>query len=68
MADQLGVSTRVHSSEVAWKVYEKHGFEIVRELDVDLDEWAPVPRAEQGEGAKWGHYVCWYMKRFPEKE
>ena len=66
-ADELGVFTWVHSSEMAWKAYEKAGFEVQGTLDLDLDEWAPRPPPveEEGEGAKWGRYVCRYMKRLP---
>ncbi|KAK3322858.1 acyl-CoA N-acyltransferase [Apodospora peruviana] len=52
----------VHSSAGAWKAYEKAGFEVVRTLDVDLDEYAPVPAPEDRyEGGKWGRYVFRYM-------
>lgn len=55
----------VHSSEHAWKFYEKNGFDVVGELDIHLDERAP--RLPDGElGKAWGHYVCRYMKRVPK--
>jgi GNAT superfamily N-acetyltransferase len=60
MADEHGVFMWVHSSEAAWRAYEKAGFAIVRMLEVDLDEWAPVSPPE---GGKWGRYVIRYMKR-----
>lgn len=65
-ADRLGLFTWVHSSEEAWRFYAKRGFEVVGELDLDLDEWALRPPERDGEGdAKWGHYVLRYMKRLP---
>jgi GNAT superfamily N-acetyltransferase len=67
MADKAGVFIWVHSSEAAWKTYEKHGFEVVETLDVNLDDWAPAPPPNEGDGAVWGHYVFRYMKRFPKQ-
>jgi len=67
LADRFGVYMWVHSSEAAWRAYSKHGFEIVGTLDVDLDDWAPGPPPDEGEGAMWGHYVFRYMKRMPKK-
>ncbi|RDW88379.1 hypothetical protein BP6252_00411 [Coleophoma cylindrospora] len=67
VADKSGVFTWVHSSESAWKTYEKAGFEVIGCLDIDLDAWAPAPPpAEEGSGAVWGHYVLRYMKRLPQ--
>jgi ribosomal protein S18 acetylase RimI-like enzyme len=69
IADKFGVFAWVHSSddEAAWKLYQKHGFEIAGILDVDLDEYAPAPPPiEEGEGAVWGRYVFRYMKRLPK--
>ncbi|KAG5975144.1 hypothetical protein E4U55_007838 [Claviceps digitariae] len=56
----------VHSSEPAWQMYERSGFQVVRVLDVDLDEYAPgPPPPSEGPGARWGHYVFRYMKYLP---
>lgn len=67
VADKSGVFTWVHSSEGAWKMYEKAGFDVIGSLDINLDDWAPAPApAEEGEGAIWGHYVLRYMKRLPK--
>jgi GNAT superfamily N-acetyltransferase len=66
MADKAGVFMWVHSSEAAWNTYEKHGFKVAETLDVNLDDWAPAPPPDEGEGALWGHYVFRYMKRFPK--
>lgn len=69
IADRLGLFIWVHSSEDAWMFYRRHGFEVIGELDIDLDEWAPQPPPkEEGEDAKWGHYVLRYMKRLSVKE
>jgi GNAT superfamily N-acetyltransferase len=65
--DEKGVFAWVHSSEGAWGMYEKCGFQIVEKLDIDLDEYAPVPPPDEGPDAKWGHYVFQYMKYFPRK-
>jgi GNAT superfamily N-acetyltransferase len=59
-ADSHGVYMWVHSSEGAFRVYEKNGFETVGTLDVDMDGHAPAPPPE---GGKWGHYLIRYMKR-----
>ncbi|PHH83368.1 hypothetical protein CDD83_3001 [Cordyceps sp. RAO-2017] len=55
----------VHSSEPAWGMYQKSGFETVRSLDIDLDEYAPAPPPGEGPDARWGHYVFRYMKYLP---
>ncbi|KAI1081554.1 hypothetical protein F5B20DRAFT_536494 [Whalleya microplaca] len=75
LADGLGLDIHVHSSHQAYAAYKKFGFETVKELGIDLDEYAPrPPRAprdgddgdevmgEKGSG-KWGKYVIRYMKR-----
>ena len=67
VCDQLGIFAWVHSSELAWKMYEKRGFRTVRELDCDLDEYAPGPPPDEGPDAKWGHYVLRYMKYEPKR-
>ena len=73
IADKLGLTIWVHSSHQAYEAYKKFGFEVVRELDLDLDEWAPRrPREDEevmgdkGSG-KWGRYIIRYMKRDPKK-
>jgi GNAT superfamily N-acetyltransferase len=60
LADERGVFMWVHSSEAAWRAYTRAGFAVVRTLEVDLDEWAPVGPPE---GGKWGQYIIRYMKR-----
>ncbi|KAI9897299.1 hypothetical protein N3K66_008321 [Trichothecium roseum] len=60
-----------HSSEPAWRLYERCGFRVARRLDVDLDEYAPAswpapPGEEKGSGAGWGRYVFRYMKYVPD--
>jgi GNAT superfamily N-acetyltransferase len=67
VADEAGVYIWVHSSDnrPAVRAYQKHGFEVVGTLDVDLDEYSPAPPPGEGEGQLWGHYVFRYMKRLP---
>lgn len=67
ICDQKGVFAWVHSSEPAWRIYEKAGFQVIRSLDVDLDEYAPCPPPDEGPDARWGHYVFRYMKYFGAK-
>lgn len=67
ICDETGVFAWVHSSE-AWKIYEKAGFQVIRCLDVDLDEYAPCPPPNEGPDAQWGHYVFRYMKYFGSKD
>ena len=55
----------VHSSESACKVYRKCGFQVVRSLDINLDDYAPQPPPGEGPDARWGHYVFRYMKYLP---
>ncbi|KAI0841257.1 acyl-CoA N-acyltransferase [Hypoxylon sp. FL0890] len=73
IADDLGLSIWVHSSHQAYEAYKKFGFETVRELDIDLDEYAPrgpedgePVMGEKGSG-RWGRYIIRYMKRIPRK-
>ncbi|KAI1806813.1 acyl-CoA N-acyltransferase [Daldinia bambusicola] len=60
IADNLGFSVWVHSSHQAYEAYKKFGFEVTRELDIDLDEYAPRGPTEEehvmGEkgSGKWG--------------
>lgn len=81
IADHLDIFTWVHASDQSWKAYAKSGFDVVKELDVDLDEYAPAPPGRDiverlkgtigtGEGVteeNWGHYVIRYMKRMPKR-
>ncbi|KAG5952398.1 hypothetical protein E4U53_000962 [Claviceps sorghi] len=57
ICDDKHVFGWVHWSEGAWKMYERGGFQVVRVLDVDLDEYAPAPAPapnEEGPGGKMG--------------
>jgi GNAT superfamily N-acetyltransferase len=66
IADRHSVYTWVHSSDGAWRVFQKHGFETIYTLDVDLDEYAPFPPVEgRGIDGRWGQYIFRYMKRLP---
>jgi GNAT superfamily N-acetyltransferase len=77
IADRLGIFTWVHSSDQAWRAYARFGFEVVKELTVDLDEYAPsapgrrwadrlVSTAEGVTVENWGRYTIRYMKRLPK--
>lgn len=57
----------VHSSEPAHGVYAKMGFETVRSLAINLDEYAPCSPPNEGPDARWGHYAFRYMKYMPRK-
>ncbi|KAK0614652.1 acyl-CoA N-acyltransferase [Immersiella caudata] len=62
LADKHKSYAWVHSSAGAWRAYANAGFKVVRVLDVDLDEYAPVSApVERYPGGKWGHYVFRYM-------
>ncbi|KHO01048.1 Acyl-CoA N-acyltransferase [Metarhizium album ARSEF 1941] len=67
ICNRHGAFAWVHSSEPAWPLYEKCGFQTIRSLDIDLDEYAPAPPPNEGPDAKWGHYVFRYMKYFGSK-
>ncbi|KAI0108453.1 acyl-CoA N-acyltransferase [Daldinia grandis] len=73
IADDLGLSIWVHSSHQAYEAYKKSGFETMRELKIDLDEYAPrgpvegeEVMGEKGSG-RWGRYIIRYMRRIPKK-
>ncbi|KAJ3490522.1 hypothetical protein NLG97_g5763 [Lecanicillium saksenae] len=68
ICDDNSVFAWVHSSDPAWGMYQKSGFEVIRSLDIDLDEYAPCKPPGEGEDAKWGHYVFRYMKYFPKTQ
>lgn len=68
ICDQTGCFAWVHSSEPAWPIYAKAGFQVIRSLDVDLDAYAPCPPPDEGPDAKWGHYVFRYMKYYGSKD
>jgi GNAT superfamily N-acetyltransferase len=59
-ADEARVFAWARSSEAAWRVYARAGFVVVKELGMELDEWAAEGR-EGGEA--WGRYVVRYMRR-----
>ncbi|MCJ1400775.1 hypothetical protein MMC11_003983 [Xylographa trunciseda] len=65
IADTNSVFCWLHSSESAFKFYQKEGFEVVGTLEVDLDEFAPGPPDKDLGDGKWGLYVFRYMKRLP---
>ncbi len=65
ICEKEGIFAWVSSSQPAWLMYQKSGFEVVRELDVDLDEYAPCSPPSEGNNSKWGHYTFRYMKYLP---
>jgi predicted N-acetyltransferase YhbS len=65
--DEHGVFAWVHSSEPAHGMYAKLGFDTMRSLDINLDDYAPCPPPNEGPDATWGHYVFRYMKYLPRK-
>ncbi|KAK3641171.1 hypothetical protein LTR56_011411 [Elasticomyces elasticus] len=60
VADKAGAFSWVHSSEGGWRFYEKHGFEEVDRLTVDLDDWAVRSSEKQ---KRWGEYTWRYGVR-----
>jgi N-acetylglutamate synthase-like GNAT family acetyltransferase len=66
-ADADGVPVWVHTSEAAPPLFSKAGFEVVKTLTLDLDEWATKKRVVDGEEKKWGKYTFRYMVRQPRK-
>lgn len=72
LADRVGASCWVHSSEAGWALFSRHGFEEVERLTVDLDEWAVGPPppgmgVEVDSMRKWGTYTFRYGVRQPVK-
>ncbi|KAF2728136.1 acyl-CoA N-acyltransferase [Polyplosphaeria fusca] len=71
VADRLGLFTWVQASEAAYGLLAKQGFEVVAELKLDLDEWAPRPPTHEdieNEGGEWGQYMLRSMKRLPKQQ
>ncbi len=71
-ADADNVFCWVSSSASAWTFYAREGFEVIGDLDVDLDDYTPQPPDEVQGGEigsdrerKWGRYIWRYMKRLP---
>ncbi|KAI0383323.1 hypothetical protein F5Y04DRAFT_251050 [Hypomontagnella monticulosa] len=73
IADDLGIPIWVHSSHQAYEAYRKFGFETMRELDIDLDEYSPrgpkdgEPVMGNKRNGQWGRYIIRYMKRTPKR-
>jgi GNAT superfamily N-acetyltransferase len=69
MAENDGVFAWVHSSDSAYRAYKACGFEVARQLVVDLDDYAEGGAIAQGpgEGGKWGIYTFRYMVYKPER-
>jgi len=63
-ADRLAIWIWVHSSQGAKTTYESAGFEPVGKLEIDLDEWAPIPPPPEHDhdgSGKWGIYTLTYL-------
>jgi ribosomal protein S18 acetylase RimI-like enzyme len=43
-ADEDGVKVWIHASEAAYELVRKHGFKVIEELPINLDEWATKVR------------------------
>ena len=67
-ADDDGVYCWVHASEAGHKAFAKQGFKEVGRLEVNLDDFAPAPCAEEGRDGQWGRYIFRYMKRVPQSQ
>lgn len=63
LADESGLPIFLQASPYGYPIYNKHGFETVQYLDVDLRKWAPkADRDDKG----YGTYRFRYMLRLPE--
>jgi Acetyltransferase (GNAT) domain len=63
LADEVGLPIFLQASPYGFPIYQKHGFETVQYLDVDLRKWAP--KAESNDKG-YGNYRFRYMLRLPE--
>lgn len=68
-AEKDGVFAWVHSSDMAWQAYKACGFEIVRVLELHLDDYAAGDALGKGPelDGKWGTYTFRYMVYKPER-
>ena len=68
-AEKDGVFAWVHSSNQGWQAYQACGFETVRMLTLNLDEYAAGGALGKGPepGGKWGDYTFRYMVYKPER-
>jgi GNAT superfamily N-acetyltransferase len=69
-ADRVGAYIWIHTSEEIQPLCAKMGFEVIEELTVDLDEFAPRKPTKDEEDrmikvkdGKWGVYTIRYMRR-----
>lgn len=63
LADEAGLPIFLQGSPYGYPIYQKHGFETVQYLDVDLRKWAPKA---DGDDKGYGNYRFRYMLRLPE--
>jgi len=61
-ADKEGIFSWVHASEAGHYAFSKEGFQVKETFELDLDEYAPLPREED---ESWGTYTFRYMIRTP---
>jgi hypothetical protein len=68
-AEKDGVFAWVYSSDSEWEAYAAAGFDTVRVLKVDMDDYAEgtAVNAGPGEGGKWGIHTVRYMVYEPER-
>jgi GNAT superfamily N-acetyltransferase len=73
-ADRVGAYIWIHTSEEIQPLCTKLGFDVIEELPVNLDEFAPRKPTEDEErrmvkvkNGKWGVYTIRYMKREARK-
>jgi hypothetical protein len=66
LADKHGVFMWAHSGEGKFPAFLEAGFTVSGTLSINLDEWAPEPPKDEGDGSIWGHYLVRYMKRLPK--
>jgi predicted N-acetyltransferase YhbS len=65
-ADADGAFCWVHASEAGFPAFARQGFAEVGRLEVDLDDFAPVPPDGEGGTGRWGSYTFRYLTRLPE--
>jgi len=66
-ADRDEVFCWVHASEAGYPVFKKEGYEVDKELPIDLDEYAKDVEIEGVRDRKWGVYTLRYLIRQPRK-
>lgn len=62
-ADARGVPVALNASPVGWRMYERCGFRVWREVELDLREWVDGERRERAEDQGFGVYCSRWMVR-----